>query len=407
MQQEQQMKQVAMQRQMQARQIYQASLDEKGQLDSDKYLTGLNQSGLSDVAQEFQKDLTDRQEKISHANYMDQYAKVRNQNASIAQMHLQANDGYHGAVLLYQQAPVLAHPESLTPQMVTPQIANAYQVYYENQSKNGFQDQLDTPEQFKANPSIAAAKIAKLTDEAPDKWREAKDTSDMMLKAAQTELAKYRASGAAPTNIKLSQNQQQFDDKQWERAGKALNGLTQSSRTALGVATSSNMRADRALKIVNDPNATPQDIQGLVNTDMAAIMKGGVPDEQLAKSTQYNNLKNSWAQLVEKVTSNPTAANTPGVTNHLKKIILELKDIDNKVIERNAGINKTVFRRIATADPQRWNDLVTSSTHAAAGATETPPEVDPRRALAQKALNDPNASAAHKAAARKILGMGQ
>jgi hypothetical protein len=412
LQQEQQMKQAMLQRQMGVRQIMADpnNLDNQGQLNRPKVLAALNQSGYGQEAMGLQKEFAENDKNQAMADYHKSLSTIKSdadlRSNAIQQLTV---TGRTIGSLMDDFPEYFQDPTKVTSEKIQGdgKFQGRYQAMYPTLVQQGFGSQIFTPDQMNQMPQAGLNALRAVHDQTPDQAEKLKQLLAQEQMNSKERIAVMKGQSGAGSNLKIEQNQQQFDDRQWERAGKALNGLTAPSRTALGVATSNNMKADRALKIINNPDATPQDIQGLVNTDIAAVMKGGVPDEQLAKSTQYNNLKTSWAKLVETVTSNPSAANTPGVVNHLRGIVNELKDIDNQVIDRNAGINKNIFKRIATADPQRWNDLVSSTTQGAVGGATSPSETDPRRALAQKALADPAASPAHKAAARKILGLGQ
>jgi hypothetical protein len=324
MQQEQQMKQVAMQRQVQARQIYQGSLDDKGQLDPDKYISGLNQSGLSDVAQQFQKDVADRQEKISHANYLDQFAKVRNQTATLAQLNLQANNILHGAALLYNHYPELAKTDSLTPEAITPVHVAAYKMFYDNISKDGFQNQLDSPEQFQANPAVAMTKIQQLSNEAPDKLKEAKEASEATLRAAQAELARHRA--AAPyTQPKVGgpgtpqgglsplekQGLAEFEKVVEGRSGASAQQVTKMN---------SAIHARQAILSARDPDTgeiDPDKLPSMMTEELATSIasmlsagSGGVTSEAQRKGLQQATLSGDVNKMRSYFSGQPFAATT-------------------------------------------------------------------------------------------------
>lgn len=161
--------------------------------------------------------------------------------------------------------------------------------------------------------------------------------------------------------------QNKFNQDQWVKLGSAVNNLNASSRKVLGVASTNNMRADRALDLIDNPQATPEDKE-LVVKDLLSVMKGGSPDEQDIKRGMYGSYHQKAIQLLEGITAQPQALNQPAVMQTLKSTILGLKNVDNKVIQDNLGINAVAFEPIIKADPERWGRL----TGAVVRTTEVP-----------------------------------
>lgn len=157
------------------------------------------------------------------------------------------------------------------------------------------------------------------------------------------------------------------EDKEWLVLGDRINALRQSSRSAIGVAALNNMRADRMLSVIDNPNLTQQDQFNLV-ADLQGIFKGGVPDEVALKMGGYKTAKAVIANLITMITSNPAAINTPEIHKHLKTIAEEIKKVDSKVIRDNAGVYAVAFRGLAESDPQRFADMF----NAAAITTQSP-----------------------------------
>lgn len=153
--------------------------------------------------------------------------------------------------------------------------------------------------------------------------------------------------------------QDNVDQQNWIKLGHDVNALNAGSRKALGIAASNNMRADRLLRTAQNPDATPEDIHNMT-ADIQGIYKGGVPDEISLKHGAYHTLRNDIAKVGELLSSNPQAVHTPEVVAHLAKITKELKEIDNKVISDNLGINHVIYKPLIEKDPARWQDLTNS-----------------------------------------------
>jgi hypothetical protein len=164
------------------------------------------------------------------------------------------------------------------------------------------------------------------------------------------------------TFLRLGQQKDQWTEMQWSKLVDKVNALTAGSRKVVGIAGTANMRADRALEILNNP-LTPQELK-LINIDIAGIMKGGVPDMEEVRSTEFKNLQTRFARLVQEF-GGANQADIPKVVQKYKEILQGLKKIDQRVIEKNLGISAIGAKKIIAEDPQRWKDLqeqVISST---------------------------------------------
>jgi len=70
------------------------------------------------------------------------------------------------------------------------------------------------------------------------------------------------------------------------------------------------------------------------------------------------------------ITNSPAAAKSPEIVNRLTKVTREIKNVDNKVIRDNLGVNEVIFEEIIKKDPERWEAL----KNRIMAATETPSE---------------------------------
>lgn len=169
------------------------------------------------------------------------------------------------------------------------------------------------------------------------------------------------------------------DQNNWVKLGDRVNALTAGSRKALGISASNNMRADRLIQTAGNKDITPQDISNLT-ADLQGIYKGGTPDETMQKHGNYATLQQDAGKILGYISSNPAKANSPEVVQHLKKLAIELKQIDNKVINDNLGINAVTFKPLIDKDPERWHDMVKAvdnTTSNPGGATAMPTAAGP------------------------------
>lgn len=177
----------------------------------------------------------------------------------------------------------------------------------------------------------------------------------------------WKNSHQSGAGIQLSQKQNQFDETQWPKLMDKINPLKQSSRSVLGVAASSNMRADRALSILKDPKTTANEIKSLVDTDILAIMKGGVPDAEQLKNGLIKTFGADMQEKLQYMSSNPQEFNNPAVRKRLIDITTGLKAIDNKIIEDAIGIGGASYIPLINRHPDWWAQATKAVTKTAEG----------------------------------------
>jgi hypothetical protein len=193
-----------------------------------------------------------------------------------------------------------------------------------------------------AEKAKEAADAAKLAEEK--RWHDMQNAKGNI---------KYTSDGG----IQLSPKQKQWDEQHWPALVKLMNPLTASSRGAVGVAASSNMRADRALERLNDPKVMPDEIQRLVVTDIMAIMKGGVPDAEQLRAGLLKTFGQELQTRLQHWSDNPQQYNNQAVKEQLKRIVLGLKQIDNNVINQNAGMGAASYIGLIGRHPDWWQQV--------------------------------------------------
>ncbi len=164
---------------------------------------------------------------------------------------------------------------------------------------------------------------------------------------------KWVAPRIAANDIK----KEQFDETQWNKLGKSVNTLSQGARSAAGMAAVGNQRAARALALLDAPNMDSVLLK-YVEADLAGIMQGGAPHEQMLRSQGYDNLVTDWAKLKQKVLAEPQSLKIPEIRQQLKETIQGIVAVDNDVLDTNVGINKETFLKAVKQDPERFNRLV-------------------------------------------------
>ena len=173
--------------------------------------------------------------------------------------------------------------------------------------------------------------------------------------------------------------QQHYDEIEQPKIGKELNDLSASSRSVLGTASKARMQANRALDIVNDPNATTQDLSS-VASDLNAIV-AGTTTMTGSKHQEYSNLMTDISKGVSYISSSPNAPDVPEVKKHLANVLNRMKSISDDVINQNTqrvGANHSAWIKRHPDDFQGMLDSLKpseSSQQSQAKATQFPIQV--------------------------------
>lgn len=190
----------------------------------------------------------------------------------------------------------------------------------------------------------------------------AKELEDLKAKHAQ-ELAGIKGTISKDAKAQtLNVRDQQFWEKQWVDTGKDMDLGKASSRSPLGVAVSNNMKAGRALKLLDAKlkdqkyKFTPQDLS-LITTDLTAMMKGGSPDEELLRQQQYGNISSQATGLIQRLSSSPQDLNVPEVKQHLRDIIKSIVEVDNQVINDHVSSVESTRADVIGKRPKDWEKI--------------------------------------------------
>ena len=237
-------------------------------------------------------------------------------------------------------------------------LKQAGNVYIQTgQGQNDF-----TPAIFGGNPLKSNDKVLPSADVAA-------------TKAGAVETAKREADKANPLParvIERKQDQQQYDERYALSVEKMISPLSASSRAMLGIAGTSNVRADRALKLLKT-GMTPED-KNLIVTDLQGIMKGGAPDEIQLKQGMYSSIYQDAIQLLERVSGNPQELDRPEVIAKLKDTVNTLKEVDNKILDDNLGIVSAAVQPWISRHPDQW-DRMTKGVRATGVPSSNPSPV--------------------------------
>jgi hypothetical protein len=130
--------------------------------------------------------------------------------------------------------------------------------------------------------------------------------------------------------------------------------------SSLGLAAVAKTKGERALQLLSNETNTPEEL-GLIEEDIAAIIKGGVPTDLGQKTAEYKNIYRSFAKLKEQITGEPEAVNTEGIRNRLKGVLSEMNALSNRIIENHYKIKGLEIKDVLDRNPElkdQWGDLI-------------------------------------------------
>ncbi len=220
----------------------------------------------------------------------------------------------------------------------------------------------------------------------------------MQKELGMKQVAATRDAARSNRELALSEKEDQFNQRRWERFGAAVNPMNAGSRRALGVAATNNMRADRLLATTQNKNITSQDYSNII-ADLQGIYKGGVPDKVMLSHGNYPSIQRKAGEIISMLTGSPASVNTPQIKQHLEELTRELKDVDNKVINDNMGFNRVIFDELEKADPQKFQKAMASLSEMTVGVADEPtaataspghPQPEHEKPLAQPTIAKPH-----------------
>lgn len=170
------------------------------------------------------------------------------------------------------------------------------------------------------------------------------------------ERAKPQEAGA---QAKLGFSKERFGEISWQKLQDKINVSNAPYARAIGQASVNNMRADRALELLDrDEKGLTKGEYDIVSSDLAAIFKGGVPDVVSLEHQRYETLKGKFAEIAQYVLSKPELINTPDIKERLKSVTQDVKSIDNAIILNYMDSVAAGYEPFIAADPARFARMV-------------------------------------------------
>lgn len=160
-----------------------------------------------------------------------------------------------------------------------------------------------------------------------------------------------------PVNeIKLKEQQDQFDQKQWTALTNKFNPAVVSSRSSLGMASNGNLRADRALSTLMQPMVTNAQLANSL-ADVAGIYQGGAPTQFGMHEQQYTTAYQQLQNTIQYLTANPTNVVTPEIKQKIVGTINDLKKVNNDYMAQTFKSVEGSQKKLIAKYPEEWASL--------------------------------------------------
>lgn len=156
---------------------------------------------------------------------------------------------------------------------------------------------------------------------------------------------------------RADQEKNDFKDRtEGAQVAKEMNGLSASSKSALGQAATAKSQAQRLQQLLSDPNTTTQDL----NTASALMnrIESGASTISGTKDQQYNTLKGTLAKGMQYITSNPQAPDVPQIKQHMIDVAQRMSVISDDVQNHQLRIVKAGHHDFFNRRPEVVNDII-------------------------------------------------
>lgn len=157
-------------------------------------------------------------------------------------------------------------------------------------------------------------------------------------------------------SFEFGQKQDQFNQRQWTALTNKFNPAVVSSRSALGMASNGNLRADRALVTLQQPMVTNAQL-GNALADLAGIYQGGAPTAFGMHEQQYTTAYQKLQSLMQFVSAKPTNVVTPEIKQKVIDTINDLKNVNNDYISQTFKSVEGSQKKLINNYQEEWQAL--------------------------------------------------
>ena len=168
--------------------------------------------------------------------------------------------------------------------------------------------------------------------------------------------ARWIAGANGPRQVPQSGITQAQDQRTWSHIVDKTDPLQQSSRSGIGMAVNANIRANRALTLLNKKDMTPQEME-TVSADLAGIFQGGAPTQIGMHDQEYNTLQKTYAGIVQHLTANPQDAASPQIKERLIGVVNGLKKLDSGILDDHINYMEKAYKSVISKHKDEWEAM--------------------------------------------------
>lgn len=208
-------------------------------------------------------------------------------------------------------------------------------------------------------PGVTAAQVREVLLPAVDKEKlqqerlqNAKDTKALGM----TQINAYRALQQDNKDRADAEKNDFKDRTEGAQVAKEMNGLSSTSRSALGQATTAKVQAQRLKQLLSDPSVSNPDL----NTAAALMnrIESGTATMGGAKDQQYHTLQQQLASGISYITGNPTAPDVPKIKQHMIDVADRMSKISDDVQNHQLAIVKAGHADFFKRRPEVVNGII-------------------------------------------------
>lgn len=210
-------------------------------------------------------------------------------------------------------------------------------------------------------PGVTAAQVKEVLLPAVDKEKLQQERLQAQTQNHQLGMAQINAYRALQQGNKDRADAEKNDFKDRQEAaqiGDKMNGLSASSRSALGQSATAKMKAQRLIQLLNSPDTTPQDLN-LAATDMNSVVSGTATISG-TKDQEYRSLQTDLAKGLQYLGSGIQTPDVPQVKQHLINVAQKMSQISDDVQNRQIGTIRAAHADFFKRRPEIVNGIIQS-----------------------------------------------
>lgn len=156
-------------------------------------------------------------------------------------------------------------------------------------------------------------------------------------------------------NLNISEKENQFYQREWDKLLKESDPLNASSRTPLGLASRATFQANRALKTLSNPVVTNQEA-GNAMADIAAIYQNGSPTQFGMSHQEYKTVYGKVQGVLQAISGKPQDALPDAIKNRLVGVLNDMKATNSSLLKQRLDLTEHSKKAVISHFPDEWKE---------------------------------------------------